>query len=460
MSKWQLVRAAMRGQGAHPTEGPIGHSIILLAVPMVLEMVMESLFAVVDIFFVSRLGAEATAVVGLTESILTMVFTVAMGLSIGVTAVIARRMGERDADAAGVTAVQAIILGITLSVIIGLVLGFNAPALLRLMGADEAVVEAGRGYSRLMLGGSGVILMLFMLNAAFRGAADAMVAMRVLWTANIINIILCPLFIFGPGPFPELGVMGSAVATTTGRGFAMLMQLYILFGGRANLKVGRRHLKVQLDIMKRVLRLSGTAMFQVFIGMASWVVLIRVLSGFGSQALAGYTIAIRIIIFALLPAWGLANAAATMVGQSLGAKNPDRAEQAVWIAAKMNLAFLGTIGFFFVAFAPVIVGWFGGDEATTAFAARGLRIVAGGFLFYAYGMVLNSAFNGAGDTWTPTWLNLICFWLLETPLAWFLSRTMGIGPAGVFIAINVAFSTLAVLAALLFRRGKWKRVAV
>jgi MATE family, multidrug efflux pump len=318
----------------------------------------------------------------------------------------------------------------------------------------------GSTFSRLMLGGSGVILMLFLINAAFRGAADAVIAMRVLWLANAINIVLCPLLIYGVGPFPELGVTGSAVATTTGRSIGVLLQLIVLFGGFAKLKVGWQHVRVKLDVMGRLLRLSASATFQVFISTASWVGLVRVLSTFGSEALAGYTIAIRIVIFALLPAWGLANAAATMVGQGLGARDPDRAERAVWLAGKMNLAFLGTVGVLFLIGAPWIVALFGGGEATGAFAVRGLRIVSAGFFFYAYGMVLNNAFNGAGDTRTPTLLNLFCFWLIEIPLAFVLSRVLGFGPTGVFAAITIAFSTLAVAAAAVFKRGSWKRVIV
>jgi putative MATE family efflux protein len=303
-------------------------------------------------------------------------------------------------------------------------------------------------------------MMLFLINAAFRGAADAAVAMRVLWFANGINIMLCPMLIYGVGPFPELGVTGSAVATTTGRGLGVLLQLYILFRGRANLKVTWRHIKVQFGVMARVIRLSATGMLQVFIATASWVGLVRVLSGFGSEAVAGYTMAIRIVLFALLPAWGLANAAATMVGQSLGAKNPERAEQAVWLASRMNLKFLGTVGLIFVIFAPWIVNFFGGDGLTHTYATRGLRIISAGFFFYAYGMVINNSFNGAGDTWTPTLLNLVCFWMLEIPIAWILSHRVGLGPSGVFAAVTIAFSTLAVLSAWLFKIGRWKKVRV
>lgn len=460
LSWWQVIKAAVAGHPARPTEGSIGRAIMMLAIPMVLEMMMESLFAVVDIFFVSRLGASATAAVALTESLLTLIYTVAAGLSIGVTAVVARRMGEGNPEAAGQSAVQAILLGAVLALVMGVTLSFNAPRLLALMGAQPEVLAVGSTFARVMLGGSGAVLLLFLINAAFRGAADAAVAMRVLWIANGINILLCPALIYGIGPFPELGVTGSAVATTTGRSIGVLLQLTILLRGRANLRVRLNQVRVQLDVMERVLRLSATATFQVFITTASWIGLIRVLSGFGSQALAGYAIAIRLVIFALLPAWGLANAAATMVGQGLGAKDPERAERAVWLAGRMNLAFLGSIGLIFLTAAPLIVSWFGGDAETAGYATRGLRIISAGFFFYAYGMVLTNAFNGAGDTWTPTFINLGCFWLLEIPLAWLLSKPLGFGPEGVFTAVLIAFSTLALVSAFVFRRGAWKRVAV
>ena len=451
---------AVRGKVGNPTEGPIVPAIIALAVPMVLEMVMESLFAVVNIFWVAHLGSAATAAIGLTESLLAMIYTVAMGLSIGVMAVVARRMGERDEDGASDAAFQTIVLGLTLSLVLGVVGGLSAPSLLRAMGADAEVLRIGSTYATIMLASNGVILMLFLLNAAFRGAADAAIAMRVLWIANIINMILDPLLIFGIGPFPEMGVTGTAVATTIGRGSGVLIQLLVLFSGTARLKLAARHVRVHVEVMLRVLRLSGVGMLQVFIATASWIGLIRVLSTFGSDALAGYTIAIRIVLFALLPAWGLANAAATMVGQSLGARKPERAEQSVWIASALNLAFLGSVGIVFMIAAPFITGLFGGDAATTAYAIRCLRIVSAGFFFYAYGMVLSNSFNGAGDTWTPTWLNLFCFWLFEIPLAWLLSRQLDVGPTGVFLAITLAFSVFAVAAAVLWKRGKWKLTVV
>ncbi|MBI4410705.1 MAG: MATE family efflux transporter [Gemmatimonadetes bacterium] len=456
----QVLRDAIAGRGVHPTEGALVPAIITLAVPMVLEMVMESLFAVTNVFFVSRLGASAAAAVGVTESLLALIYTVAMGLSIGVTALVARRIGEGNPDAAARTAVQALLLGGGVALVLGVVLGGNARALLRLMGADAEVVRVGGSYATIMLTGNGVILLLFLMNAAFRGAADAAIAMRVLWLANGINIVLDPCLIYGVGPLPELGVTGSAVATTIGRGTGVVVQLLTLARGVGRLEVSRRHLRVQLELMARVLRLSGTGTLQVFIGTASWIGLIRVLAGFGSEALAGYVIAIRIVLFALLPAWGLANAAATMVGQSLGARMPERAERAVWIAGFMNFAVLGLIGIGFMLAAPRIVSLFGGDAATATYAAHCLRIVSAGFFFYAYGMVLGNSFNGAGDTWTPTYLNLFCFWFWEIPLAWLLARELGFGPEGVYAAILIAFSTYAVAAAVLFRRGRWKSVRV
>jgi putative MATE family efflux protein len=307
-----------------------------------------------------------------------------------------------------------------------------------------------------MMAGNVVILLLFLLNAAFRGAGDAAIAMRVLWLGNGINIVLDPCLIFGVGPFPELGVTGAAVATNIGRGTAVLFQLWVLFGGHERLSVGLKHLRWDRELLARLFKLSGTGMFQTFVGMASWILVIRILAEFGAEAVAGYTIGIRIILFAILPAWGLANAAATLVGQSLGDGQPDRAEESAWLAARFNLVFLGVLGGLFIIFAPGIVSIFGGDEPTLAFATDTLRIVSLGFFFYAYGMVLTAAFNGAGDAWTPTWINIGCFWFFEVPLAWFLARTLGMGPRGVPVAITASFSLVAVVSWLLFRRGRWK----
>ena len=457
---WQVFLHAIRGTGGDPTTGPLRRAVILLAIPMVLEMVMESLFAVVDIYFVSKLGDEAMAAVALTESGVTIIYTLAVGLSIGVTALVARRIGEGNRDGAARAAAQAVFLGVLLAVVFGVSGVIFAADILSLMGADETVVAIGLPYTRIMFGGNIVILLLFLLNAAFRGAGDAAIAMRVLWIANGLNIVLDPLLIFGVGPFPELGVQGAAIATTIGRGTAVLVQLYTLFRLGGTLRIRRPQLRIQPAIMARLVRLSATGTLQTFIGTASWIGLIRVTAEFGAEALAGYVIAIRVILFAILPAWGLSNAAATMVGQGLGAGDPERAERAVWISCKMNLAFLGAVGVFFIAFAPAIVSLFGGTGAATATAVDGLRIVSIGFFFYGYGMVLTAAFNGAGAVWTPTILNLFCFWLWEIPLAWMLAFPVGLGPNGVFIAMTVSFSTLAVVSAVLFRRGRWKRVKV
>jgi putative MATE family efflux protein len=429
---------------------------MLLSIPMVLEMLMESVFAVVDVFFVARLGASAVAAVGLTESMVTLIYALAMGLSIGASAMVARRIGEQDHEGASRAAMQAIHLGLLVSLVFGVGGALLAPRLLSVMGGSPEVIERGSGYTRVLLGGNASILLLFLINAIFRGAGDAAVAMRVLWLANIINIILAPCFIFGIGPFPELGVTGAAVATTIGRGTGALFALSRLVRGKGRVSVARRHLRVEPAIMLRLVRLSSSAAFQVFIGMASWVGLIRILSSFGSEALAGYTIGIRVIIFALLPSLGMSNAAATMVGQALGAGKPDRAERAVWIAGFYNMWFLGTIGLLFVIFADSIIGLFTSEPLVLSYGIDCLRVVACGFLFYAYGMVVTQSFNGAGDTWTPTVINLFIFWLFEIPLSYLLAFKFGLGPRGVFVSIGLAFSMLAVVSAAIFKRGRWK----
>ncbi len=453
---WPALREAVRGTQQDFTSGPIGRAILLLAVPMVLETAMESVFAVVDIFFVSRLGPEAVATVGLTESILTLIYTVALGLSIGATAMVARRIGEKDPDGAAVVAVQAIALGIGVAAVLGCSGALLAPRLLTLMGAEPEVVGPGAAYARIMLGANITVLLLFLINAVFRGAGDAAIAMRVLWLGNGINILLDPALIFGIGPFPELGIKGAAVATNIGRGTAVLVQLYVLSRAGGRVKIGAQHLRLNPKVMWQLIRLSGTGMFQVFVAMASWIGLIRILAGFGSEVLAGYTIGIRIIIFALLPSWGMSNAAATMVGQALGARKPERAERAVWMAGFYNMLFLGAVGAAFMLLAPQIVRVFTTEAEPARYAILCLRIVSSGFLFYAYGMVLTQSFNGAGDTWTPTVINLFCFWLFELPFAYVLAYVFGVGAVGVFIAMTVAFSSLAVVSAAVFRRGKWK----
>ena len=457
---WRTVREAIRGTHHDYTSGAIGRAIILLAVPMVLEMLMESLFAVADVFWAGHIGPIAIATITLTESMLTVVYTGAMGLSIGVTAMVARRIGEKNPEGAAEAAVQGMALGVIVAAIIGVAGAILAPNLLAVMGAAPDVIATGHRYTRLMLGGNVVILLIFLINAIFRGAGDAAIAMRVLVIANLINIVLCPLLMFGVGPFPRLGVFGAAVGTTIGRGTGVLYQLYRLWRRDGRVVIHKAEIRLKPAVMRTLLRLSGSGTFQVFVGMASWIGLTRINASFGTDALAGYQIAIRIIIFALLPAWGLANAAATMVGQALGAGKPERGEEAVWKAAFYNLIFLGVAGLCFIVFANPIAHAFTKDPIVASIAASCLRIISYGYLFYAYGMVLTNSFNGAGDTWTPTWLNLFCFWLWEIPLAWILARHFNMGPQGVAWAVTIAFSTLAVASAVLFRGGRWKLKAV
>ena len=459
-SIWGAVREALRGSRRNYTEGPIGRAILILAIPMVLEMVMESVFVVCDVFFVSKLGPDAVATVGLTESLLAIVYTIAMGLSIGVTATVARRTGEHDAEGASRTAVQAIALGLIVSLVLGGLGAIFAPSLLALMGASSDVLATGSTFARVMLGGNASILLLFLINGIFRGAGDAQLSMRTLWIANAINIALGPCLIFGLGPFPKLGVTGAAIATTIGRSTGVLFGLAQFFRQSGRVHIHRRHLRLDPGLMLRLVKLSSSGTFQVLIGTASWIGLVRILASFGSTAIAGYTIAIRIVLFALLPSWGMGNAAATMVGQALGARKPERAERAVWMAAFYNLCFLGTVSLLFFFGARGIVGLFTQDPAVAEFARDGLRVIAIGFVLYAYGMVLSQAFNGAGDTWTPTWLGLFSFWLFEIPLAYVLALHLGLGPHGVFVAIPIAFSAYAIAALVMFRRGSWKTKAV
>ncbi|WP_342377198.1 MATE family efflux transporter [Myxococcus stipitatus] len=456
MGFWASLKEAMHGTERDLTALPVKRAIFLLAVPMVLEMVMESIFAVVDVFFVGRLGADAVATVGLTESLLTIIYAAAMGLSIGATAMVSRRIGEKDPERAARTAVQAIGLGVMLAIPISAAGVIFARPLMALMGGSPWVLEHGVRYTQVMLGGMASVFLLFLINAIFRGAGDAAIAMRVLWLANAINIVLAPMLIFGVGPFPELGVMGAAVATTFGRTCGVLYQLYRLARGSGRLQIRREHVRLEAGTMLSMLKLSGAGTAQALVNTTSWVMLARIVATFGSAAVAGYTIAMRIVLFALLPSWGLANAAATLVGQSLGAQDPARGERAVWTAGRINAVFLGSLGLLFVLFADPLVGTFSTDAAVVDHASHALRIISGGFLFYAFGMVLTQSFNGAGDTATPTFINIFCFWLLELPLAWVLSGPAGMGPSGVFLALSVAFSMVAIISAILFRRGAWK----
>ena len=455
-SLWTSLREAVRGSHQDYTEGSLNRAILLLAVPMVLEMVLESLFAVVDVFWVGRLGANAVATVGITESLLSLVFAVGMGLSLSTTAMVARRIGEKDPEGAAVAAIQAIVLGLATSVVIGIPCLFWAPELLRLMGASPEIVSMGAGYTRIALGGGGVVLMLFLNNAIFRGAGDAAIAMRLLWVSNIINLILDPCLIFGLGPFPRLGVTGAALATFTGRSIGVAYQFYRLLHGTERIRILTGQIRVNLSVLLKLLRVSLTGILQFAIAHTSWIGLVRIVSVFGAAALAGYTIAIRIVVFLILPSWGLANAAATLVGQNLGAKKPERAESAVWKTGLYNMLFLGSVGVFFVIVAEPIIRLFTHDPDVVPLGAACLRIISYGNVGYAYGMVMLQAFNGAGDTITPTIVNLFGFWLLEIPLAYWLAVPMQLHSNGVYFSIVVAEAAIAAASAVLFKRGRWK----
>ena len=453
---WPSIREALRGSHQDYTSGNLNRAILLLAIPMVLEMVLESLFAVVDVFFVGRLGADAVATVGLTESLLSLIFAVAIGLSMSTTATVARRIGEKDPEDASVAGVQAIVLGLSVSLLVGVPCFIFAPKLLQLMGATPDIVATGSGYARIALGGSGAILMLFLNNAIFRGAGDAAIAMRLLWVSNVINLVLDPCLIFGLGPFPRMGVTGAALATFTGRSIGVLYQFYRLGKGTERLPSLVRHLRVNLAVLWRLLRVSITGILQFAIAHTSWIGLVRIVSTFGAAALAGYTIAIRIIIFVILPSWGLSNAAATLVGQNLGAKKPERAESSVWRTGFYNMVFLGAVGVVLIVFAEPVVRLFTQDPEVVPLAASCLRILSYGNIGYAYGMVMLQAFNGAGDTITPTWVNLFGFWFLEIPLAYWLAIPMNLRSRGVFFSIVIAEGCIAAAGILLFRRGRWK----
>ena len=458
-SFWTAVADSLKGKQHDYTTGNLGRAILLLSVPMVLEMAMESLFGLVDVFFVAHLGSNATATVGITESIFTLVFAAALGLGMATTAMVARRVGEKNPEAAAVVAVQSIGIGVGISIIVGILGVLDAPQLLRLMGASTEIVQTGSTYTRIMLGGSGTVFMLFLINAIFRGAGDPAIAMRVLLIANAINIVLDPCLILGLGPFPRLGVTGAAVSTTIGRSIGVVLQLWYLFSPRNTVTIRRSQLVLDVDVMKRLVRTGANGMFQYLVATASWLALVRLVARFGADALAGYTIAIRIIVFAILPSWGMSNAAATLVGQNLGAQRPDRAEQAVWRTGFYNMAFLGCVAIVFITFARPIVMQFTSEPAVQTVAADCLRFVSYGYVFYAWGMVMVQAFNGAGDTATPTLINIGCYWLWQIPLAYVLSST-AMGPRGIFLAILISESTLAVVGMLAFRRGGWKNQKV
>lgn len=454
-----LVGEALRGGDRDFTALGLRRAIALLSIPMVLEMAMESLFALVDVFFVSRLGVEAVAVVGLTEGVMTIIYSIAWGLGAGITAVVARRTGEKDREGADVAAVQGILVALALGLLFAWPALFHADVLLRFMGASPEVAALGTPYMRIMLGSNVVILLLFGINAIFRGAGNAALAMRSLWLGNIINMVLDPVLIFGLGPIPAMGVTGAAVATVVGRGCGVLYQCWHLFHGAGRVRIAARHMKVAWAALRNIVRVSAGAAAQFLIASASWVFLVRIVAGFGSDAVAGYTIAVRIIIFALLPAWGVANAASTLVGQNLGADQPERAARSAWLCGHYNMAYMTSMAVLFILLAPWAVGLFSMVPGVLQVGVEALRIVSLGYFFYAYGMVLSQAFNGAGDAMTPVWINLGCFWLLEIPLAWGLARWLE-GPNGVFIAIAVSESVLALVCAYFFRKGGWRSARV
>jgi putative MATE family efflux protein len=450
------VVEAVSGTEQDFTEGKLSRAIMLLSIPAVLEMIMESIFVVVDIYFVSKLGASAVATVGITESMITIVYAISIGLATATTSMVSRRIGEKNQDEASKTSFQAILTGIVIALLIGIPGALNAGNLLRLMGASSEIVNHMSGYTTVMLGGNIVIMMLFIINAIFRSAGDAAIAMRVLWVGNIINIILDPCLIFGLGPFPQLGVTGAAVATTTGRGIAVLYQFYLLFLGKKRIQLSGKHLVVNIRIIVKLIRLSFGSIGQNLIGTTSWIALVRIISFFGSEIVAGYTIAIRIISFILLPSWGISNAAATLVGQNLGAKKPERAERAVMITGWANMILLGIIGLVLVIIPAPFIRLFIHDPVVLKAGIECLRIVSIGFIAYGFGMVLVNSFNGAGDTSTPLKINIFAFWMIEIPLAWILAIKAGMNEEGVFIAIVVAESIMTFTAWMVFRRGKWK----
>ena len=459
-SFWSGVWQAVKGTHSDFTTLPLNRAVLLLAVPMVLEMSMESLFAVVDVFWVSRLGSEAVAVVGLTEAVMSLIYAVAIGISFAATAIVARRIGENNPALAAQAAGQILVLGTGIAAALGVVLGWFAGDILRLMGASNEVIALGSGYARVMLGGNITVFMIFLVNAVFRGAGDAVIAMRTLWLANGLNIILDPCFIFGWGPFPEMGVAGAAVATNIGRGIGVLYQLWHLTARAGRVRIRLPDLLPHRESLVTILKTSGNGIAQLLIATTSWVGLFKILAVFGSPVLAGYTIAIRVVIFALMPAWGLANAGATLVGQNLGAGRPDRAEESVRIATRYNVIFLGAVGLGFIVFSRFIVGLFTSDPQVLPEAVRALWIISLAFPLYAAGMCLEATFNGSGDTWTPTRLNFFCLWLGQVPLAWLLAVPASLGPLGVYIAVPVSFTALTVWSAVLFKRGRWKEQKV
>jgi putative MATE family efflux protein len=454
---YNLLRQSLNGQEMDYTSGSIRKAVLLLAIPMMLEMCMESVFAVVDIFFVSHLGKHATSTVGLTESVITIVYSLAIGISMAATAMVARRVGEKNPAAAAMAGMQSMSLAMAITIAISIPGFIYSEDILRFMGAEETAITSGVNYTRIIMAGSLVIMLLFLINGIFRGAGNAMMAMKSLWIANICNIILCPLLIRGLGPIPAFGITGAAMATTIGRGIGVLYQLYHLFNGKSIIRFTLKQLKPDISIIRSLINIAWPGTLQFLIGSGSWIVLASLVVQTGhSEASAGYQIAIRVVMFFLLPAWGMSNAAATLVGQNLGAQQPERAVLSVMKTARYNAVFMAIVSMLFLFLAPLIASYFTKEDQVAHYAVYAIRIISSGFLFYGIGMVMANAFNGAGDTRTPTIINLFGFWGLQIPLAWLLSKTFQMGPVGVFIAIPVAETAISITAFFIFRKGKWK----
>lgn len=457
---FRYLRIAVSGKEQDFTSGSIRKAVFMLSIPMILEMLMESIFAIVDIFYVSQVSVNAAATVGLTESVITLVYAIAMGFSIAATAIVARRIGEKDREGASQAAVQVIGLGVCVAAIITAIGIFYPKEILELMGGEADLIEEGYGYTQVLLGGNITIMLLFLINAIFRGAGDASIAMWALVLSNGLNIILDPVFIFGFGPIPAYGVEGAAIATTIGRGAAVIFQLLVLFYGWSKIKIGFKDLVLRIVVMLNLIKVSLGSIGQLLLATTSWVFLMRIMSEFGSEVLAGYTIAIRVMMFTLMPAWGMSNAAATLVGQNLGALKPQRAEDSVWKTGKYSAIFMGLVSIAYLIFAPQIISWFTQETEVIKNGALCLRIIAAGYVFYGYGMVIINAFNGAGDTKTPTWINFVCFWLFQLPFAYLMALTLDFGPLGVFMAITLAEVLITVIGILWFKKGYWKTVNV
>ncbi|MDU8886345.1 MATE family efflux transporter [Yeosuana sp. MJ-SS3] len=457
---FQYFKIAVSGKDQEYTSGSIRKAVFMLSVPMILEMLMESIFAIVDIMYVSQVSVNAVATIGLTESVITLVYAVAIGLSMAATAVVARRVGEKDIDGASKAAVQVIFLGILTAAVVSAIGIIYPKEILQLMGGESDLIEEGYGYTQVLMGGNVTIMLLFLINAIFRGAGNASIAMWTLILSNGLNIILDPIFIFGFGPVPAYGVEGAAIATTIGRGSAVMFQLGILFYGYGKIKIKIKDLVLRFGIMLNLIRISLGGIGQFLIGTSSWVFLMRIMSEFGSEVLAGYTIAIRVMMFTIMPAWGMSNAAATLVGQNLGAQKPDRAERSVWKTGKYSAIFMGFVSIIYLVFAPQIIVLFNDTPDVVKYGSLCLRIIAAGYIFYGYGMVVINSFNGAGDTKTPTYINFVCFWLLQLPFAYIMAITLDFGPSGVFWAITLAEVLIAIIAIIWFKRGHWKLIQV